>query len=51
MLLEDRPVPIQERRADVPGGLAAVLQKGLAREPADRYPDATSLRRALRPYC
>jgi serine/threonine-protein kinase len=51
MLLEETPVPIRQRRADVPAALEAVLMKGLAREPADRYPSATALRQALRPFC
>ena len=51
MLLEDTPVPIQSRRPEVPLALATVLAKGLARDPADRYPTASSLRRAIRPFC
>jgi eukaryotic-like serine/threonine-protein kinase len=51
MLLEEPPVPIRRRRADVPAGLAAVLEKGLARDPKDRYPIAADLRKALRPFC
>ncbi len=51
MLLEETPVPIQERRPDVPAGLAAVLAKCLARDPKDRYPTATAMRQALRPFC
>ncbi len=50
-LLEESPVPIRQRRPEVPAGLAAVLDKGLAREPAERYPTADALRRALRPFC
>jgi hypothetical protein len=50
-LLEESPVPIGLRRADVPPALAAVLQKCLARDPADRYPNATEMRAALRPFC
>jgi eukaryotic-like serine/threonine-protein kinase len=50
-LLEEHPVPIQERRPEVPSGLAAVLEKCLARDPSDRYPTATALRQALRPFC
>ena len=46
MLLEDPPVPIRQRRPDVPAGLADVLQKCLARDPADRYPTAGAMRRA-----
>jgi serine/threonine-protein kinase len=50
-LLEEAPVPVEVRRPDVPPGLAAMLRKCLARDPDDRYPDATSMRLALRPFC
>jgi len=50
-LLEEPPVPVQDRRAEVPTALANVLSRGLARDPADRYPTASALRRALRPFC
>ncbi len=51
MLLEEPPVPIEARRSDVPLALANVLARGLARDPADRYPTAAALRRAIRPFC
>ena len=51
MLLEEPPIPIRDRRADVPPALGDVLAKCLARDPKDRYPDATSMSRALKPYC
>jgi serine/threonine-protein kinase len=51
MLLEELPVPISQRRPDVPPGLVAVLEKCLARDPNARYPDAASMRKALRPFC
>jgi hypothetical protein len=44
------PVPVRDRRAEVPAGLAAVLHKALAREPAERYPDVSAFRTALLPY-
>jgi eukaryotic-like serine/threonine-protein kinase len=50
-LLEEHPVPIRSRRADVPANLAVVLEKCLARDPADRYPTAAAMRQALRPFC
>ncbi len=50
-LLEESPVPIRDRRPEVPPALAAVLETGLARQPAERYPSAEALRRALRPFC
>jgi len=51
MLLEEPPIPIRHRRADVPPALADVIAKCLARDPKDRYPDAASMRRALKPFC
>lgn len=50
-LLEEAPVPILERRPDVPRGLANVLEKCLSREPNDRYTNAAAMRQALRPFC
>ena len=50
-LLEEHPVPIQDRRKDIPAGLAKVLEKCLARDPNDRYPTAVAMRQALRPFC
>ena len=40
----------EDTRPD-PAALAAVLMKCLARDPADRYPDAAAMRKALRPFC
>ncbi len=51
MLLEEPMIPIQSRRPEVPSGLARVLDRCLAREPADRYPSAAAMRRALRDFC
>ncbi|WP_020467408.1 FHA domain-containing serine/threonine-protein kinase [Singulisphaera acidiphila] len=50
-LLEEPPVPVRKRRPDIPAALAAVLQKCLARDPKDRYPTASAMRQALRPFC
>jgi serine/threonine-protein kinase len=50
-LLEESPVPIRDRRPDVPQGLADVLERCLAREPEQRYPNATEMRRAIRAFC
>lgn len=41
------PVPVRDRRPEVPEGLAEVLHTALAREPADRYPDVAAFRTAL----
>ncbi len=47
MILNNDPVPIRKRRADVPEDVAAVIQRALAREPAKRYPDVRAMWRAL----
>jgi serine/threonine-protein kinase len=51
MLLEESPIPIRERRRDVPKGLADVISKCLARDLKERYPDAATMRGALKPFC
>jgi serine/threonine-protein kinase len=51
LVLEERPVPIRDRRAEIPAGLAAVIDRGLARDPEDRFPTAAALRKALRAFC
>jgi serine/threonine protein kinase len=46
-----RPVPsISERRPDVPPGLAAVLQKLLAKEPGERFASLREVAQALEPF-
>jgi len=44
------PVPLRDRRADVPADLAAVVHRGLARDPAGRFPDVTAFRTALKAF-
>jgi serine/threonine-protein kinase len=44
------PVPITERRADVPAGLAAVIHKALGREPGERYADVMAFRKELKRF-
>jgi serine/threonine-protein kinase len=51
MLLEEPPIPIRKRRGDIPNALAEVIGKCLARDPLERYPDAGSMRRVLKPFC
>ncbi len=51
MILHDDPVPIRDRRPDVPQGLADIIHKALAREPEDRFADVRAMRAALLPYC
>jgi hypothetical protein len=51
MLLEEPSIPVRDRRPDVHPALAEVIEKCLARDSKVRYPDATSMRRALKPFC
>jgi serine/threonine-protein kinase len=51
MLLEESPIPIRQRRPDVPEGLEHVISKCLARDPKERYSDAATMRSALKPFC
>jgi len=51
MLLEEPSVPVRTRRADVSPALADVIEKCLARDPKVRFPDATSMRHALKAFC
>jgi len=46
-ILQDEPVPIRERRRDVPHKLAEVVHRALSREPRHRYPNANALSTAL----
>jgi serine/threonine-protein kinase len=50
MVLNEEPVPIRKRRADLPEKLAAVIHKALARDPGDRFPDVKALHDALFPF-
>ncbi len=49
ILLED-PVPIRDRRPDLPVGLAAIIHRALARDPLARYANVREMRRALLPF-
>jgi serine/threonine-protein kinase len=50
-VLNESPVPIRKRRADLPVRLAEIIQRCLRREPSARFPDAACLRTALLPFC
>ncbi len=49
-LVTAAPVPITERRPDLPAELAEVIHKALSREPEDRYPDALAFRQELKRF-
>ncbi len=46
-ILRDTPAPLRSVRPDVPVPLQAVVDRCLAKSPADRYPDAGTLRADL----
>ena len=46
-IVHETPVPIARRVKGLPDGLDAFFEKALAKDAADRFPDATSFRRAL----
>jgi eukaryotic-like serine/threonine-protein kinase len=50
MILQEEPIPILRRRADLPEPLAAAIHRGLARDPAARFPDVRAFRKALRVF-
>jgi len=49
-IVQEDPVPLQVRRADLPAELCAAVQRGLAREPGQRYSDVCAFRAALLPF-
>ncbi len=51
IMLQEEPVRIENRRGDLPAGLADAIHRALAREPAERYADAEAMRQALLRYC
>lgn len=50
MIVTTEVVPITERRPDVPAKLSEVIHKALAREPAERFPDALAFREELKRF-
>jgi serine/threonine-protein kinase len=50
MILQADPVPICTRRGDIPAGLADVIHRALARDPAVRFADVQAMRKALLPF-
>ena len=51
MVLQQKPVPIQSRRPDIPKALADIIHRAIAREVADRFPDVKTMRQALVKFC
>jgi uncharacterized protein (TIGR03067 family) len=47
---ERTPVPLTERRRDVPPALARVVERMMAKDPARRYPTPAAVAQALAPF-
>jgi serine/threonine protein kinase len=50
MILQEAPIPIRSRRAEIPAELAAIIDRALARAPEERFPDVRTMREALQPF-
>ena len=46
--ISERPIPVEQRRADVPQDLARVIMMLLEKDPANRFPSAQRRRRGAR---
>ncbi len=49
-ILEDDPIPLRQSFPQVPAGLAAIVHRALAKEPAERFASAAEMRHALLPF-
>ncbi|NUQ65234.1 MAG: protein kinase [Pirellulales bacterium] len=49
-IVYEEPVPIEQRRPEVPKQLAEAIHRALAKEPAARFPDAAAFRQAIAPF-
>jgi len=50
LILNAKPIPIFEQVKDIPPDLAAIIDRALAREPADRFASAKEMRETLLPF-
>ena len=50
LVLEGEPIPIRERRPELPDELAAAIHKALQREPSSRFETCAELAAALSPF-
>jgi hypothetical protein len=48
---EEDPVPVRNRRRDIPAGLAAIIHKALSREVKERFPHVKEMQNALSAFC
>jgi len=49
-ILTEAPIPIRERRTDIPDSLANAIQRALAKDVAKRFTAASEFRRELTPF-
>lgn len=49
-ILEDPPIPLRKVRPEVPAGLAEIIERSLAKDPAERFASAEEMYNALFPY-
>src|SRR5439155_17056641 len=45
--ISERPIPVEQRRADVPPELCMVIMRSLEKDPANRFPGAAAVVAAL----
>jgi serine/threonine-protein kinase len=50
VILTKETIPIEQRRPDLPPGLARVIGRATARRPEDRFPDVQAFRQELLPF-
>jgi hypothetical protein len=50
MILQDDPIPIRNRRAEIPMELAKVIHRSLNRDPKERHASAKEMSAALKEF-
>jgi serine/threonine-protein kinase len=50
VILEDPPIPLRKHNPEIPADLADIVERSLAKEPADRFATAEEMYDALYPY-
>jgi RNA polymerase sigma factor (sigma-70 family) len=50
IVLQEKPIPIRQRRQEVPAELAGVIHQALAKDPGARFADVSAFRKALKPF-
>ena len=50
MILDQKPVPIRDRRPEIPEPLAAAIHRALANDQQARFPDIREFHAAIAPF-